>query len=191
MTDLSQDARWLRFHDRNWTCPCCGLGFSGVFDHGCDHPDPWPHGDLRGSGKDLLRVGDDALSADLCCLGEDRFIRAIMPIPIRGSDRFFNFGVWGSAHPDQFDAYVRAWHDDRPEDFAGCFSWLCNALAGFPGADPIACDLHPAPRGQRPNLMTHAPSALHDAQTEGISFDALLDIYAAPGTDIRPHLGAP
>ena len=31
---------------------------------------------------------------------------------------------------------------------------------------------------------------LKQAQAEGISFDKLLDIYAAAGSDLRPHLEA-
>ena len=63
--DLASDPRWQRFNDTSRPCPCCGRVFSGIYDLGCDHPDPWPHGYLSESGQDVLSVGTDTLSADL------------------------------------------------------------------------------------------------------------------------------
>ena len=63
---LSEDPRWQRFNNSERPCPCCGRTFSGVFDIGFDHPQPWPHGNREQSDQDVLAVGKDSLSADLC-----------------------------------------------------------------------------------------------------------------------------
>lgn len=186
MSLLNLDARWRRFNDENRACPCCGQRFSGIFDIGFDHPDCWLHGALRDSGQDELQVGEDKLGTDLCRFQEHRFIRGVIQLPVRGSDESFGYGVWASVKPENFYRYI---DDATGEDpgFDGCFAWLMNALPGFDFTEPVACDLRPGGDGMRPTL--HAQDGpLAAAQETGISFDDLLDIYAATGNDIRPHL---
>ncbi len=183
---LALDSRWRRFTDESWACPCCGQAFNGVFDIGFDHPDCWPHGSLRDSGQETLQVGEDKLSSDLCRWEEHRFLRAILPLPIRGSDEVFNFGCWVSVAPDNFYLYIEDAVGEAP-GFEGCFAWLMNALPLFDGDTPVAGDVVPGPAEQRPVFKAH-DGALATAQAEGITFDQLLDIYAATGSDIRPHL---
>jgi hypothetical protein len=187
MNLLDLDKRWQRFNDPTRVCPCCGETLSGVFDIGFDHPDAWPHGPrLDVSGTDLT-VGDDKLSADLCRLGEDRFIRCVLPLPIRGSDEVFYFGVWASVDHDSFYAYLDASLGDGPA-FKECFSWLQNDLPVVGPEGSVPCDLAPGAEGERPHLMAQSDSPLAARQADGISFDTLLDIYAASGQDMRPHL---
>ncbi|MCT4553747.1 MAG: DUF2199 domain-containing protein [Pelagimonas sp.] len=186
MSLLALDARWRRLHDENRTCPCCGMGFSRIFDIGFDHPVMWPHG-ARENATNVVN-GDDILTADLCRLGEDRFIRCTLPLAIRGSDEQFQFGVWGSIQPDKIHDYIDASEQNDPSLFQGGFSWLCNELPLFDSAEPIACDMRPDPDPRlRPALFAQ-DGPLAEAQENGISFDMLLDIYAACGQDIRPHL---
>ncbi len=75
------------------------------------------------------------------------------------------------------------------QSFGGCFSWLTNSLPGIPTSESVPCDLVIGELTQRPKLFAHEDAgAVRDAQSQGISFDDLLDIYAASGQDIRPHL---
>lgn len=186
MNLLDLDARWRRFNDESRKCPCCGQSFNGIFDIGYDHPDCWPHGPLTETGTNALHVGEDRLTSDLCRWQEHRFIRCVLSLPIRGSDEVFNFGPWASVHPDTFYAYLSD-ATGEANGFEGGFAWLMNDLPGFENDEPIPCNLRPGPEGQRPNLMAQE-GPLAEAQATGISFDQLLDIYAATGTDIRPHL---
>jgi len=185
-TALSEDPRWQRFNDKDFACPCCGQNFSGIFDIGFDHPDPWPHGSREQSGLEILIVREDRLGTDLCTFDNNFLVRAILPLPIKGSDQRFAFGCWGSLSKENFDAYT----NDALEkhNFEGVFSWLTNSLPTFETTDPLPCSLVPGEKGQRPSLWVHEGHALHDAQQDGISFDHLLDIYALAGSDIRPHL---
>ena len=185
--DLNEDPRWRRFNDSTRPCPCCGRSFDGVFDIGFDHPDPWPHGNRSETGADYMEAGDDSLGTDLCKFGKYRFIRAVLPLPIKGTDQVFAFGPWGSVNPANFDRYVAASQGD--ETFEGCFAWLMNLLPGFDFTEPLPCNLVPGAEGERPILEVH--DGAHDIavlQEDGITFDQLLDIYAAAGQDIRPHL---
>lgn len=186
---LSEDPRWRRFNDRDFRCPCCGENFGGVFDVAFDHPEPWRHGNRKASGQDVLRVGEDWISSDLCVQCEDRFVRCIMPFPIIGSDETFAFGVWGSMSEQSFEHYRAGFDRNDYGDFEGCFSWLSNILPEVGQEDWVQCNLVIEDPTKRPVLYAK-PNAekLHGFQSDGITFDRLLDIYAAVGQDIRPHL---
>ena len=109
MTDALSDApRWRGFTDRETPCPCRGRVFHGVFDIAYDHPDPWPHGNRAAHGSDVLEVGADRLTSDLCTRGEHRFIRPVLPLPINGSEGVLSFGPWGGVNPESFGRYVHA-----------------------------------------------------------------------------------
>ena len=186
---LESDLRWQRFNNSNRPCPCCGRIFDGIFDVGYDHPDPWPHGNRAQSGKDTLAVGKDRLGTDLCELGEYRFVRCILPLPIVGTDQRFAFGPWGSVHPDNFDRYVTSSTNPDDAEFEGCFAWLMNPLPVIGSSEPLPCNLIPGAAGERPILEVHdGAHELAELQETGITFDQLLDIYAAAGQDLRPHL---
>ena len=182
--DLNDDPRWQRFNDssRTWR----GRTFEGVFDIGFDHPDPWPHGNRSESGEEVMIVGPDQLDADLCQIGKHRFIRAVLTLPIIGTDQTFAFGAWGSVNPANFDRYVE---NAAAGGFEGCFAWLMNKPPGFDFDDWPPCNLVVTDPAERPHLEVHDGShELAELQETGITFDRLLDIYAAAGQDIRPHL---
>lgn len=188
---LDEDIRWRRFNDASRPCPCCGITFSGVFDIGFDHPAPWTHGNRSASGENILQVGDDRLGSDLCEIGPHRFIRSVLHLPIIGTDQSFAFGPWGSVSPDNFDRYRDTSGAGPDGQFDGCFAWLMNNLPGFQFDDWLPCNLIVDDPDQRPLLEVHdGAHELADLQENGITFDQLLDIYAAAGQDIRPHLDA-
>lgn len=186
MNLLALDSRWQRFNDENWACPCCGQTFSGVFDIGFDHPDCWPHGSPRDLGQSELHVGDDKLSGDLCRFQEERFVCGLLSLPIKGSDEVLTLAVWASVTPYTFYRYID-FATSEAAAFTPCPAWLMNDLPLFASEDPIGCEMRQGDDGQRPRfVITDGPLA--QAQAEGISFDQLLDIYAATGTEVRAHL---
>lgn len=185
MSLLDLDARWRRFNDPAYVCACCGMTFSGVFDIGFEAPDAWPHGD-RPDGTDVLELGADRLSSELCRLDDQRFIRAVIALPLRGSDETVFLAPWAAVAPADFYAYLDGLSDEGGplEPFPG---QIANALPYFVEALGSTCVLDPGQGLERPRLrVLHGP--LSDAQTDGIAFDDLLDLYAASGRDIRPHL---
>ncbi len=185
MNLLALDSRWQRLNDPNYACKCCGRSFGGIVDMGFGQPDCWPHGPL--TDGDTLTVGDDVLTADLCVFDDLRFVHCVVPLPVRGSDEVFLFGAWASLAVEDFKAYVLDATGEQT-GFAGAAAWLMNDLPLFESDDPIACTLKPAESGaERPHL-TAVSGPLAQAQAEGISFDQLLEIYAACGEDLRPHL---
>ena len=185
MSLLDLDARWRRFNDPDRACPCCGQRFSGIFDIGFEEPDDWPHG---ARSDDMMIVGDDKLSSELCRLADRRFLRCVIGLPLRGSDgETFYFGLWAEVSNGDFYAYLNGSNEDGAPVTA-LPATVANALPRFSG--PLAGLLLPGSGLERPR-MEISDGPLAAAQREGISFDDLLDIYTAAGQDVRPHLTAP
>ncbi|MHA6323475.1 DUF2199 domain-containing protein [Roseivivax sp. CAU 1753] len=183
MNLLALDARWQRLNDPDYACPCCGRSFGGLVDIGFDAPDVWPFA-VPGPG-DVVTEGDDKLSSELCRLGDARFLRAHLAIPLRGAEDAVHLAPWLAVSPPDFYAVL-----DRIEAGDGTAArfpaTLANALPPLleTGAAGV---MHAGPAEARPDFRP-ADGALVAAVTDGLSFDAVLDLYAAIGADIRPHL---
>ncbi|CUH76995.1 DUF2199 domain-containing protein [Tropicibacter naphthalenivorans] len=182
MSLLMLDSRWKRFNDEARACPCCGVQFNGIFDIGFSEPEDWPHAPYTGAP---VEVEDDVLTSDYCRIDGRHFLRAVLLLPVRGADDNFGFGAWVEVSRDVARAYGETFGDD-PQPFEG-EGLLANTLPGFEDEQGIAVALtcpDPAERA----LIHPLDGPLAEALENGISFDDLLDIYAASGNDIRPHL---
>lgn len=183
MTLLALDSRWRRFNDETRACPCCGQTFGGIFDLGYDHPDAWPHGPR--DGGETVTLGSDRLGAHLCSFSGRYFLRCVLALPIKGAGDSFSFGPWAEVSLDTFETYLKS--AEGPA-FAQTEGLLANALPLFEADAQTPITLAVTTADRCPEIKPHPGGALADAQTNGISFDDLLDIYAASGQDIRPHL---
>ncbi|MBO9464964.1 DUF2199 domain-containing protein [Tropicibacter sp. R15_0] len=175
MALLALDSRWRRLHSPP---------FDGIFDIGFEEPEDWPHAAFEG-GEDLI-VGEDRLNHDLCRLDGRYFLRAVLYLPVRGSDDSVGFGLWAEVSETLFRAFLAAWSGDA-QDIEPGEGLIANTPPGFEEELGTLCQVAPGPEDQRPRL--HAiDGPLAEAQENGISFDDLLNIYAAAGNDIRPKL---
>lgn len=188
---LVNDRRWLRFSGSSYKCACCNKEHPGLFDIVFDHPDVWLHGNLRASGKEFLVVGEDGLTSDLCSVGEHRFIRCLLPFPIVGTNRFFNFGVWSSLAEQNFARYVQCWERGDYSSLGDLFGWLSNRIPSLQHNEGyLPCTVTGFAKGMRPKLLVNeGQHPIAGLQRSGIEFEQLLDIYSANGIDVRSHLG--
>lgn len=182
------DRRWQRFTDSDYRCTCCGKAAKGVLDIGYDHPDSWPHISFRKNGG-TVTSGRDRLTADLCSIGDSSFLRGLLTLPIQGTDAAFAFGPWACVPSQTFDAYRAAFGTAEESRLGTRPARLANALPGFAGSAGLALSIQFVGGTARPQFTVTEASDLGTAQRDGISFDALLDIYATFGHDLRPHLG--
>ena len=188
MALLDLDARWRRFNDPDRACPCCGQRFSGVFDIGFDHPTQWPHQPRE--DQPFVKQGDDQLTADLCRAGDQRFVRVVMSFPVQGAEEeVMHITPWAELGPEAFYAYLDTFDGSGAPVVEDAPAALANQLPGFEDEteDALPILLHFPGPDARPIALAQG-GKLADAQENGISFDQLLDIYAAFGQDIRPHL---
>lgn len=184
---LDDDPRWRRFMGRSGPCPCCGVEMNGVFDFACDRPDP-TFADQPLEPNSAFTFERDILTEDFCIMGEYRFIRAVLPIPVIGTEERFAYGVWGTVKPEYFPDIIERFDDGTQGTLGPYFSWLSNRLHGCPN-QPAKATLYMQDNRQRPVLMVDEEDhPLFVRQHDGITFDELLEIYAAYGQDLRPHL---
>lgn len=164
MSILMLDARWRRLMD---------LG--GPVDIGFEEPEDWPHGE-RGDTP-VLAVGADRLSSDLCRCGDQRFLRVVIEVAILGSDERAFLAPWAAVDHSTFYAYVA--HATE------------GAAAPGPATGRLANDLAQAGIGAALDIRfppDARPNATHPAFAAPLTFDALLDLYAALGQDMRALL---
>jgi hypothetical protein len=182
------DRRWQRFTDKSYRCPCCDQHVQGVLDVAYDHPDTWQHISYRRNGGTVM-VGQDVLTADFCSIGEQFYLRGLLSLPVRDTYANFAFGPWARVSAETFRSYHAAFGTED-ETFLGLHSGiLANELPSFPSSANRLLSIHFVGGTERPRFVVQTPSALKNAQAMGLSFDLLLDIYAAMGHDLRPHLG--
>ncbi len=190
MTDLADDPRWQKFNDPTWSCPLCDTVHGGVFDVAFSCPEAWPaEGDPPAPNSNALREGD-VLTEDFCKIGATRYIRGRFPLKIDGTDRTFGFALWVEVERPDYNAVVAASKGSAPPPEAPFKGWLANQLVG---ADMTAslCAVQAQGDNKRPTIVVQDEDhTFYNLQRGGITFDMLLELYAALGHDMRPHLEA-
>ncbi|WP_439104653.1 DUF2199 domain-containing protein [Celeribacter marinus] len=142
----------------------------GVIDIGFDHPSDWPH-DTRGDAA-FVKAGDDQLTAELCRLGTDRFVRATVMLPVRGSDEAVGIALWAQVPPDTFYAYLDTFEGGPAPETS--VATLANDLPPIATPD-AALTLAFGDDNTRPS------AAIEGGPTD-ISLDDLIALYEATGT---------
>lgn len=93
---------------------------------------------------------DAHLGADLCYIGEERFIRVCLEVPIVGIEQPFIWGVWVSLSQPNFERYRDTY--DQPVESDEYFGWFCNRLPFYPNTLNLKTLVHPRTGGIRPWL---------------------------------------
>ncbi|MGH1369302.1 MAG: DUF2199 domain-containing protein [Maritimibacter sp.] len=135
-----------------------------------DHPDPWPHAPLSGSGQKSITNGNDTLSGAYCTVQGHRFLRADLLVPVRGTPAALCYSCWGSISDETYQAVLAA-RTGGPA-FEGGFAWAANTLPGLETEAPTPCNLRAGAAGRPPQLFAQS-GAIFDAQTEGVDFETL------------------
>ena len=168
-----------------FTCACCGKEVSGLPDLAFDAP---LHYDQLPEAE---RAGRARLDADFCVIdGKDRFIRAVCPVPIRGTEEHFAWGVWVSLSAESFERYHASFETLDQSHLGGMFGWLSNRLPLYPDTLKLQTSVMPQDHRQRPLVwvnQVHADHPLYIDQREGITTERLGEIYASEICDNRDN----
>lgn len=161
---LDLDPRWRALMD-----------MGGVIDIGFDHPSDWPHAP-RGEAP-FVKEGDDQLASELCRLGDERYLRIALSLPIRGAEDAVGIAAWAQVPHAVFYAYLEMIDGGAaPEQTLGT----------------LANDLGPLTAQDSPLTLSFGDGTTRPAATietvPDISLDQLLDLYEASGTLDRSAL---
>ena len=176
---------WL-FRKKNfrYKCSSCGDYHHGSPSFAIQHPTyffdvPEDERSTRVQlGDDICKISphlDEPNDATIYC------IRAILEIPLTGTEDPFTWGVWVSQSKNNFDRFVETFETDQSTD--GSFGWLPVDLPYYNKThigEPIAhleCDVHWGANGQRPKvkLWDNAHQLAVD-QMDGVSWKQALEI---------------
>lgn len=162
--------------DLTFTCACCGKTVTGLPDLAFDAPHHYA------ALPEAERAARARLDADFCVIDEAaRFVRAVCPIPIRGTEAFVGFGVWVSLSAANFARYRASFAEPDQARLGGMFGWLCNRLPLYPDTLELQTSVLPQDGGRRPLVWVNAAHAGHPLyidQRDGITLERLGEIYA-------------
>lgn len=108
----------------------------------------------------------------------DRFIRCLLPLPVRRISSEFRFGVWMSVSERSWDVY-RIGFDSGVYGEAACFGYLMHEIPDFEGSFLLHADVFFQPGKLRPNVfLQEGKHPLIAAQRQGIDV-AQIERWAA------------
>ena len=190
MVALAEDPRWVKFNDPSWVCPLCETVHKGIFDISYSCPDAWPQeGEPPTANSAALREGD-VLTEDFCKIGKERYLRGRFPLKVEGTEKTFGFALWVEVERADYNAAVADSNGGSAPAETPFKGWLANQMIG---ANEVAseCAVQAQADGKRPLIVVQDEGHLfYGLQRGGITFDILLEMYAALGHDMRPHLEA-
>jgi hypothetical protein len=152
-----------------FACSRCGTLHEGSPSFGFLAPDQYAS--LSDEQKERLAT----LTEDVCIIadgdGTDRFVRAVLEVPIHGVDDPFLWGVWVSLSEKSFDRYLET--SDDPVEGEAFFGWVCNDIALYPSTRARPADVVVRSAGMRPRVVLHRGDREDDPlvvdQVSGIS----------------------
>ena len=161
-----------------WTCRCCGRQYGTLpLDFACETPIYWN----QLSEEERRRA---FLSADICTIGEDRFIRGCLEIPVIGRRERFVWGVWSSLSDQSLRRAYELWDvAEIPAEEPARFGWFSNELKHLYG-EQSTLNLKARIRFRAGNLrplieLEPSDHPLAREQSEGITLERVQEIAAA------------
>ncbi len=149
--------------DDSFLCSCCGERHDGTGDWAFDEPFHW-------AGLSDEERQQAQLTEDWCVIGEDRFVRVVLPIRVGEEEAGFCYGVWVSLSQQHFADYLDQFEAAEPRQEAPWFGWLCNRIPGYPDTLLLKTNVVMQPFPARPRIElepTSHPLALE--QQHGIT----------------------
>jgi len=160
----------------SFTCACCGKTVSELPDLAFTAPIYYHQ------LPEAERPQRARLDSDFCVIdAEEFFIRVVCPVPIRGTDEVFMWGIWTSLSETNFRRYEASFDDPDQAKLGGMFGWFSNRIPHYPETLNLQSTVRPQDGNQRPHLWineAHAEHPLYREQREGMSLERLGAIYA-------------
>jgi len=124
------------------------------------------------------------LSEDFCIIEHgdqtDRFIRAVLNIPVKDSESNMEYGVWVSLSERNFEHYMDHFNDNlEGETF---FGYLCNAIPGYENTLLLKTNVVCCPADKRPQVYPH------ESQSDNTFVKDYIKGISIEDADRRTHL---
>jgi hypothetical protein len=121
-------------------CETCGEWHEGMSkDFGYAKPFGWE-----------ATTSEDRLEPDFATMGEDRFIRTILELPVHGGASPLVLGVWVTQSKASFEGYLEGMKTGRGHALPPSFGFLASSVLGFPDSLMLKTRVHQLPGKLRP-----------------------------------------
>ena len=158
-----------------WTCPHCGQTHDDLpFSYAADAPAYWYALPPAGRGRRAI-LGEEQCEID----GQHFFVRGNIRIPIIDAPEDFDWTVWVSLSPANYQRMAEQWRTPGREDEPPYFGWLSTELPIYPSTLSLKMMVHTQPLGLRPLIElepTDHPLAIE--QRQGITLARVQEIAA-------------
>jgi hypothetical protein len=158
-----------------WKCSCCGEVHDSLPDSfGFEEPYYW------GNNQESSASDGCWIDGDYCVIdGSDYFIRAVLELPIHGSEEPFVIGAWTTLSQSNFERERQLASDPLRLDEPAYFGWFANWLWQFPNTLNLKCNVISRPPGQRPCIeLEPTDHLLSIEQRNGISQERFQELSA-------------
>ena|SRR5215813_5074903 len=178
--------------DLRWKCSSCEEWHKGpCLDFGFSSPLYWSAEDE--SAFENAPPADDAefpstfLDEDYCAINNEYFfVRGNIELPIIGTAKTFNWGVWGSLSRDNFAICLRTNDDPKRVELEPMFSWLSSQIDQYPDTRSLKMYAHMQEPGFRPKFeLEPTDHPLAQEYYNGISPARVKEIMKAELPDVR------
>ena len=114
-----------------WKCSSCDEWHRGpILDVAYHSPHYWQNEYAKVSPPDSSFK--TFLNEDYCQIGDDRFVRGLIRLPIVGTNQYFCWGVWGSLSHKNFQLLMNQDGDPKRVELPAMFSWLSSRISEYP-----------------------------------------------------------
>lgn len=182
-----------RLTDPGYACACCGtvLGAAtGVVRPAA--PFGWKNPPRPAPDEAFDAGGGDVLTENYARFGRDTLLRALLPVPVRGTEGQVFLGVWCSLKIGQHARFRSAQGRGDAERLGEMDARLWTQLPPLTGPLLTEGRIAPSPGGRKPLYWITSPRhPFHAAQAGGMTATEILALYAAFGRgDMVAHLTA-
>lgn len=155
-----------------YKCTVCGTEHVGLPAFGAPAPE-------------LYNIIPEEEREERCVLGTDNcivdnehfFIRALLEIPIEGSDERFVWIVWVSQSRENYDRFVATFQDSKRSHLSPAFGWFSSKLPGYPDTLHLKTMAHFQDNLERPQIeLEETDHPLSIDQRNGISLQRLSEL---------------
>jgi hypothetical protein len=166
--------------NKGYKCSVCGKIHDGLpLDLVFNAPFYW--------NDELLKSDPEKnfLSSDMCVVNaDDFFIRAIVEIPIIGTDKTFNWGIWVSLSKENFKRYSEVYGTEKELSEPHYFGWFSSQLKGYPDCLKIKTTVYLQGNKLRPKIvLDHSdPHLLCQEQHGGITMHRVEELIKLNNT---------
>jgi hypothetical protein len=181
-----------RLVDPDYTCACCGKLVNAMR---CLHPEApfsWKNPPEPADDAIFDAGGVEIFTHNYARRDGDNFLRAYLPIPVKGTDGSVFLGVWCSLKVGNHARFRAAQARGDADKLGELHSWLYTQLPRLTGPLLTEGVVVPYSEGRTPLYwITSEKHPFHAAQQEGLTASEILDLYESFDCgDVVAHLKA-